>query len=181
MKNIVILIGSPRREGNTATLSRILIEHLYESDYNINIFHLYENEIKACLDCRNCKIGALRCTVDDDMQKIYTAFDHADFIIFGTPIYWFGPSAKSKLVLDRMRPYFGNKLLSGKKGALLLAAGEGEKDCDLTIEMFKRSFAALEMEYIGAVISKSYDIGEAGQDISAINSAKDLAKIINEI
>ena len=40
MKDIVILIGSPRREGNTVTLSRILIEHLDGSDFNINIIHI---------------------------------------------------------------------------------------------------------------------------------------------
>ena len=41
--------------------------------------------------------------------------DEADIIIFGTPNYWYGPTAKMKLLIDRMRPYIANEKLNGKK------------------------------------------------------------------
>ena len=181
VKNIVILIGSPRKNGNTSALSNLLIDNLDKANCDVDVFFLYDYLIEPCIDCRACKKGTLSCKVDDDMQNIYTKLDYADIIIFGTPIYWFGPSAKTKLVLDRLRPYYGNKLLKNKNGALLLAAGEGEKDCDLTIEMFKRSFAALGMEFLGTAVSKSYDMGEAEKDTSAINAISVLADTINKM
>ena len=61
----------------------------------------------------------------------------------------------------------------------ILAAGTGEADCDLTIEMFKRTFDALGIEYLGAVTSKAYDIGDAEKDQKALNEIQYLAAKIN--
>ena len=47
-----------------------------------------------------CKEGKLECVLKDDMVKLYKKIDSADYLIFGTPIYWFGPTAKMKLLLD---------------------------------------------------------------------------------
>ncbi|MGD9365976.1 MAG: NAD(P)H-dependent oxidoreductase [Desulfobacteraceae bacterium] len=47
-----------------------------------------------------------------------TLMDEADLIIFGTPNYWYGPTAKMKLLIDRMRPYVTNEKLKGKKQLL---------------------------------------------------------------
>ena len=86
-----------------------------------------------------------------------------------------------KLLIDRLRPYYGNKRLKGKKAALILPAGTGEADCDLTIEMFKRSFDALGIEYLGAVTSKASDIGDTEKDQRAIGQIKQLASRINNL
>ncbi len=181
MQKTEILIGSPRNNGNTFLLANMLTEKLDFEKNDTSIAYLYHKQIKPCYDCRACKKGKMVCVVSDDMQDLYQRIEASDVLIFGTPIYWFGPSAQMKLLLDRFRPYYGNKKLTGKKAALLLPAGTGEGDCDLTIEMFKRSFKALGIEYIGAVTAKAYDVGEAEQDESAVASVDDLAGIINKI
>ena len=86
---------------------------------------------------------------------------------------------KTKLLLDRFRPYYANKKLSGKKAALLLPAGTGEIDCDLTIEMFKCSFEALGVELIDSITAEAYDIGEAYNDNKARASIDKLLIKIN--
>ena len=85
----------------------------------------------------------MECIIQDEMKEIYERIAAADILIIACPIYWFGPSAKTKLLLDRLRPYYYNRNLKAKKAALILAAGSGQSDCDLTIEMFKRSFLTL--------------------------------------
>jgi len=175
MKEILILNGSPRKNGNTAVLSEHLIHNI---SINIGQLFLYDYEIKPCTDCRACKKEDLLCVIRDGMKDIYTKIDNADILIIGTPIYWFGPSGKTKLLLDRFRPYYANKKLKGKKAALLLPAGSGASDCDLTIEMFKRSFEALGIELIGWVTSESYDLGEAINDKQALTDIKKLSQLI---
>jgi len=104
--------------------------------------------------------------------------ENADVIVFGTPIYWFGPTAKMKLLIDRLRPYFTNKKLAGKNGAVILSAGSGAGDCDLAVEMFKRIFRALEINFVGNVLSQSYDAGDASADKEAIYNIEQLSQRI---
>ena len=177
MQNILTVIGSPRKNGNTVFLSKRLREQLLEVDQPDTIF-LNDADIHPCTDCRACKEGDLVCVVRDDMQRVYPRLEAADILIIGTPIYWYGPTAQSKLFIDRLRPYYGNKKLKEKKAALLLPAGSGEPDCDLTIEMFKRIFEALDIAYIGAVTAKAYDIGEAAHDKDALKAIDALAERI---
>ncbi len=120
----------------------------------------------------------MKCLVKDGMLELYPKIEQAEVLVISTPIYWFGPSAQTKLFLDRLRPYFANKKLAGKKAAIILPAGTGDTDCDLTIEMFKRSFDALEIEMIGSVTSKSFDKGEAANDKKAVEGIKVLAEKI---
>jgi multimeric flavodoxin WrbA len=180
MQKVEIFIGSPRKRGNTNSLAEILENSFDKRKIISEISYLYNYEIKPCNDCRACKIDEMKCLLDDDMEAIYTRFEKSEIIIIGTPIYWFGPSAKTKLMLDRLRPYFYNKRLNGKKAVLLLPAGTGETDCDLTIEMFRRSFEVLGVDLISVVTAKAYNVKEVENDKKAIDSILKLSKQINE-
>lgn len=175
MKNIEILIGSPRRKGNTFILADMLAKSLKEKECNTTLTFLYDYEIDPCIDCRACKQNDLECTLADDMYKIYEKIEKCDFLVVGTPIYWYNPTAKTKLFIDRLRPYFVNKKLNSKKMALLLPAGSGAGDCDLTIETFRRICSSLGIEYIGEVISESYNEGDVLNDAAAASMINLLA------
>lgn len=178
MKNIEILIGSPRKKGNTFTLADILSKTLSKEGASISLDFLYDYQIDPCIDCRACKKNDLECALEDDMHLIYEKIEKCDLLIIGTPIYWYGPTAQAKLFIDRLRPYFVNKKMIGKKIAVILAAGSGPGDCDLTIEMFKRICNCLGMVYLGEVVSESYDIGDALNDVNAVSSINILSEAI---
>jgi len=178
MKKVIILNGSPRKNGNTS----VLIQHFTENiNTNIELEQqfLCDTSILPCTDCRACKKGNQECVLNDGMKEIYPKLDDSDLIVIGTPIYWFGPTATTKLFLDRFRPYFVNKKLSGKKAVLILPAGSGAGDCDLTTEMFKRSFNALGVKLIQTITSEAYDAGDAKNDMKALSEIKELATAIN--
>ncbi len=181
MQKIEFIIGSPRKKGNTAVMAETLNEHLNKKKFTSNFSFLYDFEIKACTDCRGCKRGDLTCIVEDEMQEFYKRIDAADILVFGTPIYWFTPSAKMKLVLDRLRPYYGGDKLANKKMIILLPAGVGEKDCDLTTEMFKRMSRSLKLEFIGVVTAEAYDIGDVKKDEKAMIAIQELGIKINTV
>jgi len=178
MQNILILIGSPRRKGNTVDMAKMLTAQFEGQDFRLEMLFLYDFDISPCIDCRACKKGDLVCPIGDGMQDLYAKMEQTDLLVFGNPIYWFGPTAKTKLLVDRLRPYYGNKKLSGKKAALLLPAGSGASDCDLTIQMFRRTAEALGIELLGAATSEAFDIGDMRKDPQAAEAIRELASVI---
>ena len=179
MKKVLILNGSPRKNGNTAVLSEYLKNQLVES-YQVEHLFLYDYIINPCTDCRACKHDDYTCVIDDGMQDLYRKLDEAEILVFGTPIYWYTPSGVTKMMIDRFRPYFANERLKGKKAIIILSAGSGAEDCNLSMEMFQRVFKTLEIEYIGTVISKSYDAGDAYHDKIALESIDSIVSFLNK-
>ncbi len=159
-----IIFGSPRQNGNTFQIVNILMDKLSKTNYQVHITSLYNSTINPCIDCRACKINNLSCSCVDAMTGIYKSLELADFIIFASPIYWYGPSAKTKLCIDRLRPYFLNRKLENKHAALILTAAEGKKDCGLCLKMFQRVFTTLGINYLGELSAKAYNIGDIMKD-----------------
>ena len=177
MKNCQIFIGSPRKNGNTSLMSDMLVSAAKDFDINFEKSFLYDLNIKPCTDCRVCKKGDLVCLVNDGMKTLYSKLDETDTIIIGSPIYWYSTTAQTKLFIDRLRPYYGNKKLKGKNLGLLLPAGVGSRDCDLTIAMIKRMCEALELNYIGEITAEAYDEGDV-KKLSLDSEFKKLAEKI---
>jgi len=165
------LVGSPRKKGNTDILVEAILGAARAKGHRTGKLHLHDLDIGPCRDCRGCKSGAQACVVEDGMQEVYARLDAADAIVFGTPVYWCGPSATMKLAFDRLRPYFATHGLRGKKALLVAPAGDGPGQADLLVRMFKRSFRALEMPYVGEVLATGYDRGDVLQDAQAMAQA----------
>lgn len=171
---ILALIGSPRKGSNTDTLVEQTLKGSEGRGHKYEKIYLYDYDISPCIDCRKCKKGECICILDDGMQKIYPKMDKADVIIFGTPNYWYGPSAKMKLLIDRMRPYVANGKLKGKRAVVITPAAEGPNACGPLIEMFRRSFDYLAMEFAGKILATAYEKGEIKGNEQELKHAYDL-------
>ena len=121
--------ASPRKEGNTAwTISKIL-EGAEEQGAKTQIFHSNDIDIKPCKGCLSC-IQNDRCAIEDDMRKLYNAFEQADALILGTPVYMGQMSAQAKIFTDRLfakitprfSPHFKEEN-TGKKLVLVFTQG----------------------------------------------------------
>jgi multimeric flavodoxin WrbA len=176
---IAIFSGSPRKNGNSAFLATLLSEKINNAD--VSFHYLMNYKINPCIDCRLCKKGELICPVKDDMQELYQSLEAADLLVFATPIYWFTPTGIMKNFIDRFRPYFANKKLAHKNAAVILTAGSGKGDCDLTAEMFKRVFHALQIPCLGIVMSEAFDLHDAEKNQESLAETEKLAHRINLI
>ena len=165
------LVGSPRKGGNTDILVDAILEGARGRGHVVRKIHLRDHAIGPCVDCRGCKQGANVCIVEDGMQQVYPLLDAADAIVFGTPVYWYGPSGHMKQMFDRLRPYFASGRLAGKKALLVSVAGDGPGEGDLLTEMFRRSLAALKIEFAGHVIGTGYDPKDVLADRPAMERA----------
>ena len=171
---ILALIGSPRKKGNTDLLVEQILEGCRAKGYITEKLYLYDYTISLCVDCRNCKKGDYVCCVNDEMQQIYPLMEGADVIVFGTPIYWYGPTAKMKMLLDKMRPFVETKKLSGKRAVVVSPSGEGPVACDPLLEMFRRMFKYLGVELAGTVFVKAYKKGEIKKNRKEMEKAYEL-------
>lgn len=171
---ILALIGSPRRKGNTDLLVEQILEGARTKGYTTEKHYLYDYTIALCTDCRACKKGDYVCCINDEMQKIYQLMEDADLIIFGTPVYWYGPTAKMKMMIDRMRPFVLNEKLKGKKAIIVSPSAEGPRACDPLLEMFSLSFKYLGLIFADHVLVKAFEKGEIKKNKEEMKKAYDL-------
>jgi multimeric flavodoxin WrbA len=172
------LVGSPRKESNTDLLVTALLYGAGASGHVIEKIYLYDMEISACIDCQMCKKKSHQCVFKDDMKLLYPKLESADAIVFGTPLYWYGPTGKMKLMLDRLRPYIASKKLKGKKAILVVPSEEGADACDALVKMFELSFEYLEVDLVGKVLAKASEKAEIKKQPKALNETFDLGKAL---
>ena len=171
---ILALIGSPRKQSNTDILVDKILEGCKEKGFISEKLYLYDFDISACTDCRLCKSENYECAIKDDMQQIYSSMVEADILIFGTPVYWYGPTGKMKLLIDRMRPFIASKKMQGKRGVLVAPSEEGPKACKALLEMFRMSFDYLGMEFIDSILSMAYERAEVSGNKKDLEKAYEL-------
>lgn len=104
-KKILVLSGSPKKNGNTATLVKWFAEGARSKGAEVEIIEtaLLKYKSLGCNSCRACqKIKEYRCIIEDDARPVLAKMAKVDVIIMATPLYFFSASAQLKLVFDRM-------------------------------------------------------------------------------
>ena len=151
------LVGGARREGNTVTLVGQILDGAKSKGAEVEQIFLTDFSIKYIQDCRECR-KAGHCLIEDDFDKIMEKVYASDIIVFGTPLYWFGPSAQFKVFLDRwncplsLNPQGAFGRLKGKKW--ILAVPQGSPDMhigDHLFAMMERGCGLGHMEYVGGI------------------------------
>lgn len=163
-----VLMGSPRKKGNTFSLLESFIEKIQETDNQVDLFWLYDMDIHGCIACRNCQNDWTKfgCIFKDDMQVIFDSILSSDNIILATPIYSWSCTAPMKAVLDRlvygMNKYYGEKvgpsIWSGKRVAIITTCGYNpETGADLFEESIRRYCKHSSLIYDGMLVER--DLG----------------------
>lgn len=126
--NRLIICGSIRAEGKCALVADALAHRMHElwPDDEINVFSLADDiDVDPCLACDYCEFGE-GCIIEDEMQDLYALIDGAESLAVVSPIYFAGPPAQFKAVLDRFQVYFWTDLRTkAKRSAELFAIGDG--------------------------------------------------------
>lgn len=101
MKRVVAFMGSPRKNGNTATLVKEVIRGAQDAGAETTVFDLYDMNIKPCQGCLVCRKTG-HCVMQDDFQSMFKHLVEADAVIFGSPVYICQVTAQMKLLWDRL-------------------------------------------------------------------------------
>ena len=91
------------------------------------------------------------------MNSVYPKIIESDVIVFGTPVYWYGPTALMKCFIDRF-VYFNcpenRSKIKGKSAVLAIPFEENNPEtAELVIKFFEKSLGYLEMTITGKIIA----------------------------
>lgn len=164
-KKLIVLgvVGSPRRNGNTHILVSRVLDGAGEAGARTDLVFLGDLTIGECDGCHACWRGK-SCSKRDDMNDLYTRIGKSDAIVFGTPVYWYGPTALMKAFLDRF-VYFNcpeyHEKIRGKSAILAVPFEDNDPETAAPlVEMFEKSFKYLELHLAGTLLAPG--VGEKG-------------------
>jgi multimeric flavodoxin WrbA len=155
MKKVLGVVGSPRKKGNTHILVSRILEGAGTEGATIDVVFLGKLKIRECDGCHVCWKGK-PCAKRDNMNDLYPKIAESDAIVFGAPVYWYGPTALMKGFIDRF-VYFNcpenRATIKGKPAAIAVPFEEKNLEtAELVVAFFEKSLAYLEMDLIGKVI-----------------------------
>lgn len=103
-KKILILSASLRAGSNSETLANAFADGARAAGHTVEVVSLRGKSIAFCRGCLACQALG-RCVIDDDAVAITEKMQHADVIVFATPIYYYEMSGQLKtLARPRQRP-----------------------------------------------------------------------------
>lgn len=140
-KNILVIVSTPRKNGNSEILSDRFIEGAKEAGYKTVKVCLRELKIGYCMACGYCLSSGGICVQKDDMSKILDEMHKSDVIVFSTPVYKSCMCAQLKTVIDRM--FAGNATLIDKDFYFIATAADSDEAITSTMESMRGATYAL--------------------------------------
>ncbi len=127
-KNVLVITGSPRIDGNGDRLADAFIDGAVAADNDIVRFDAGRMNIGPCKACDTCFTRDGACSVSNGFNTIAPEIEKSDVIVFVTPMYWFSFTAQIKSVIDKMYSFCSaGKDITGKE-CILIACGATEEE-----------------------------------------------------
>jgi multimeric flavodoxin WrbA len=122
---VVAFNGSPRKDGNTVTLIKHVLDELEKEGIETEIVQIGGKSIHGCTACGKCVENKDRkCIIDKDIvNDCIEKMLEADGIILGSPTYFADLTPELKALIDRAGFVAGANggLLRHKVGAAIVA------------------------------------------------------------
>lgn len=140
---ILVITGSPRKNGNSTTLAEHFIRGAKENGHEIVRFDAAFQTVHPCIACNKCSMNG-ECVFQDDFEFVRRHILDAGMVVFATPMYYFGMSAQIKTVIDRFYAINGS-IHVPKKSALIMTYA----DNSLRKEKVIRDHYKVLVDYLG--------------------------------
>ncbi len=182
-RKTLILNGSPRKNGDTVSLIRILREELLGE---VRVVDCYRADISPCIDCRSYR-RERSCVLKDDMQEVYRYTEECGSLVIASPIYYAELTGRLLDVASRYQLYYSARAFRGedpglrpKKGGVILVGG-GDGDPQRPFRTAKILLRQLNTkEIFPLVCSHGTNTLPAAEDVSAVRAVRELAAFLNE-
>lgn len=142
---IVVLQGSPNRDGSTAMLVEEFAKGARIAGHQVQRIDVAHENVAPCAGCVKCGYGAAPCAQHDAMGGILKQILSADMVVFATPLYYYGMSAQLKCVIDRFCSENSRITSRHLKAALLTVAWNAD---DWTFDALEAHYDTL-CRYLG--------------------------------
>ncbi|BBF41553.1 iron-sulfur flavoprotein [Lachnospiraceae bacterium KM106-2] len=158
-KNILAIVSSPRKGGNSERLCEEFIKGAEQAGNNTETIFLRDKKIAPCIACEACLNNGGNCVQMDDMADIIEKLVAADVVVLSTPVYYYSISAQLKTMIDRTLA--GGGRLANKEFYLIATAADGKHAMEVTMsdmEGFVRCVPGSKVK--GKVYGSAFRVGE---------------------
>ena len=175
---VLLINGSPRKEGNTATALAEVAKQLAKEGIESEVVWIGNKPIRGCAACGRCVANGLgRCVFDDDVcNRISEKFADVNALIIGSPVYYGQPNGALLSVIQRAF-YSNGASISGKPAASIAVCRRG--GATAAFESMNMPFQMMNMP---VVTSQYWNIvygrtpGEAAMDKEGMQTMQTLAR-----
>ena len=172
--NILILSGSPRKDGNTDLLVEAFVKGASQK-HHVEVVSVHDYKVNPCLGCNACfKNKDNTCAQKDDMPLIYEKMSHADMLVIASPVYFYGLSAQLKAVIDRCHNPIRDTLPIKKMSFLLVGAATLPELFDSILTQYQLCLNFFKLEDAGCVLVRG--VKDKG-DIKNTNALSEAFKL----
>lgn len=179
-KKIVVITGSPRKNGNSFAMTDAFIEAAEKKGHTVTRFDTAMMNVSGCHACETCFRTGKACSFDDDFNTIAPAVLEADAVVFTMPVYWYSIPAQIKCVIDKLFSFcVAGKDVAGKGCGLIACCEEDDLSVLDGVRIpVERSAALLKWHMIGeALVSSVLNPG----DIEKTDGCRKAAALADKI
>lgn len=173
---VLMINGSPRRNGNTAIALGEMEKVFSDEGIEVERIQVGARDIRGCIGCHHC-MKERGCVFDDLVNETAPKFAEADGLVVGTPVYFGSANATTIAFLDRLFYSTGYLEKTMKVGcAVAIARRSGTS---ATFDELNKYFAISGMpiatgQYWNGVFGR--EKGEAAQDVEGLQQMRTLAR-----
>ena len=172
---VLIINGSPRKEGNCSLLLQEAIKIFEESGVEVDLYEIGNKDIRGCMACGYCYTHD-HCVFNDDVVDLSSRLEKADGLLVASPVYFASANGTVISLLDRL--FYSTKCdLRMKVGAAFAVARRAGTVA--TFDELNRFFTIRQMP----VASGRYwndgfgrKEGEISQDLEGLQNARIVAR-----
>ena len=173
---VVLINGSPRREGNTFRALSEVAAALNAEGIEAEMVHIGSGAVQGCIACNKCaELG--RCVFHDALySKVRELVKDADGIVVGSPVYYAGPNGSLCALLDRLF-YSCGEWLAYKPAASVAVCRRG--GASATFDRLNKYFTISNMPVVSSQYWNSVHgllPGEAAEDAEGLQTMRVLGR-----
>jgi multimeric flavodoxin WrbA len=101
MMNVLLINGSPNKDGCTFTALSEIADVLEKQGISASIFHIGTSAIRGCTACGTCRNAGYCSYKGDIVNECIDRMKKADGLIIGSPVYYASPNGALLALLDR--------------------------------------------------------------------------------
>jgi multimeric flavodoxin WrbA len=173
--NVLIINGSPRKDGNTSLAVKEMERVFEENGVTATTVQVGNQAIRGCIACGSCAKNG-KCVFNDAVNELAPLFEQADGLVIASPVYYASANATLIATLDRLF-YSTSFDKSMKVGASVVCARRG--GCSATFDELNKYFTISNMpiassQYWNSIHGRAQ--GQAAMDEEGLQTMRVLAR-----
>ena len=175
MAKVLLLNGSPKADGCTATALKEMITVFNEEGIDTEIIQVGNKDIRGCVSCGYCENND-KCVVSDLVNEVAVKFEQADGLVVGSPVYYSSPNGTILSFMDRLF-YSTSFSKQMKVGAAVVSCRRGGNTA--TFDVLNKYFTIIGMPVASSTYWNQvhgFTAEDVKKDLEGLQTMRNLAR-----